>query len=315
MPTPRVSIVIPAYKSKYLKEAIDSVLKQTFEDFELLILDDSSPENIWEIVDQFSDPRLTYHRNKVNIGGANLVSMWNKCLDLASGDFFILFSDDDLYHPRFLESLVCLADRHPSFALFRSRVCVIDEFGDLLHESAELPELETGLDFVKARLLDGRRQFAPEFMASKTSLVESGGFVEFPLAWCSDDATWIKLAQVGGVASTVEALCSWRWSRINISRIGALEPRLQAVNLFVHWMHELLACWPTRTTSERETLRLIQSKLSDVQVDRHQDLLFRCVSVQILFFSCFGFGKLPIQTTRKAIVIALLRKIKQLFRI
>ena len=62
----KFSITIPAYKQKYLYEAIESCLVQSYKDFELIVVDDASPEDLKSIVDMFSDPRLRYFRNKKN---------------------------------------------------------------------------------------------------------------------------------------------------------------------------------------------------------------------------------------------------------
>jgi glycosyltransferase involved in cell wall biosynthesis len=66
--TPKVSIGIPAYKPEFLEEAIASVLAQTFEDWELIVVDDCSPADIKGIVGKFTDPRIRYYRNEQNLG-------------------------------------------------------------------------------------------------------------------------------------------------------------------------------------------------------------------------------------------------------
>ena len=97
----RYSFVLPAYKSDYLQDAIESILQQTLNDFELIIVDDASPYNLESIVKQYNDQRIVFHRNEVNIGGKNLVMNWNKCIKYAKGEYVILASDDDIYSPFF----------------------------------------------------------------------------------------------------------------------------------------------------------------------------------------------------------------------
>lgn len=96
-----VSVVLPAYKAIYLESSIRSILQQSFTDFELIIVNDASPEDLKSIVSSFNDTRIRYYENEINIGGKNLVKNWNKCLEYATGEFVVLASDDDIYHPNF----------------------------------------------------------------------------------------------------------------------------------------------------------------------------------------------------------------------
>ena len=95
---PKVSFVLPAYKRRFLHEAIASILSQSYTDFELIVVDDASPENLQEVVDEFHDDRLAYHRNERNIGGKDLVAAWNQAMEYAIGQWCVLASDDDVYH-------------------------------------------------------------------------------------------------------------------------------------------------------------------------------------------------------------------------
>ena len=89
------TIAIPAYKEKFLKEALESCLCQSYPLFEIIILDDASPEDISGICSSFTDSRLKYLRNEVNVGTERVVDNWNKCLALAKGEYFICIGDDD----------------------------------------------------------------------------------------------------------------------------------------------------------------------------------------------------------------------------
>lgn len=68
----RYSFVLPAYKIDYLKDAIDSILAQSYQDFELVIVDDASPNNLESVVNQYNDKRILFYKNEVNIGGGIL---------------------------------------------------------------------------------------------------------------------------------------------------------------------------------------------------------------------------------------------------
>lgn len=101
---PLVTIAIPVFRgARYIRMAIDSVLAQTFKDFELLIVDNCSDDETVSIVFSYSDPRIVLIRNKENIGA---VLNWNKCLTLAKGRYIKILPHDDVLEPTCLEEQV-----------------------------------------------------------------------------------------------------------------------------------------------------------------------------------------------------------------
>jgi glycosyltransferase involved in cell wall biosynthesis len=123
----KFSILIPAYKKAYLQECIDSILRQSYERFELIIVDDASPEDLYSIVSLYSDPRIKYYRNGKNCGAINVVDNWNICLSYAAGDYVICMGDDDKLLPNCLEEYVKLIEKYPGVGLLHGWTEIIDE--------------------------------------------------------------------------------------------------------------------------------------------------------------------------------------------
>jgi len=232
---PKFSFVLPAWKGRFLKEAITSLLKQSFKDFELIVVDDCSPEPIQEIVDSFHDNRVSYKRNSENIGGSNLVRQWNHCLEFAKGDYVVLATDDDLYEPDFLSTFVPLVAKYPKVDLFRARIIQADANGQIKAIDACYKEFLTRDEFVY-HMLHGMRGGIPHYIFKREVLVRKGGFVDFPKAWGSDDATAIMMAE-NGVVNSQEHLVRFRWSDINISgNSGYALEKLDARLKFGQWL-------------------------------------------------------------------------------
>ncbi len=130
MPTPRVSVGIPVYNGeKFLKTAVDSVLAQDYEDFEIIISDNASKDRTAEICSEYvaADPRVRYFRNEVNIGA---VPNFNRVFTLARGEFFKWLPHDDFCHPNLLRRCVEVLDRAPrSVALVYPLSELVDEHG------------------------------------------------------------------------------------------------------------------------------------------------------------------------------------------
>lgn len=111
--TVKVSIIMPAYNhARWVRQALESVLAQTLTDFELIVLDDASSDNSWEVIQQFSaatqDPRLHCIRHPSNQGAPATL---NQGLQLAQGEYLTILNSDDVWHPTRLERLLTLAER------------------------------------------------------------------------------------------------------------------------------------------------------------------------------------------------------------
>lgn len=125
---PKISVIVPSYnRAHLLGQTIASVLSQNFNDYELLVLDDSSTDNTGDVVGSFSDHRITYIRNTKNLG---FVNNWNKGLDVARGDYVIFPGDDDLLLPDCLGTLVNIMDDDQKLAMVTSNARLIDIFGE-----------------------------------------------------------------------------------------------------------------------------------------------------------------------------------------
>lgn len=162
--TPLVSIAIPAYKSKYLGEAIESVLNQTHQNLELIIVNDASPNPITEVVEQYKDSRIRYFINEHNIGGKDPVANWNKCLSYATGIFFALLCDDDVYNSKFVETLLQLANKYPDCNVFKSGVAVVNEKREVISTYPDCPEWESCQDYILNVSRRQRKQTISEWL-------------------------------------------------------------------------------------------------------------------------------------------------------
>ena len=113
--TPVVSILMPVYKTApYLREAMDSMLSQTFSDFELIVLDDCSPDNAEEILDSYTDPRIVRYKGEKNAGLSNVL---NVGIGMARGKYIARMDSDDLSMPERLQIQVDYLEAHPDIDL------------------------------------------------------------------------------------------------------------------------------------------------------------------------------------------------------
>jgi glycosyltransferase involved in cell wall biosynthesis len=139
---PRLSIALPVYNGEpFVAAAVESLLGQTFRDFELAIVDNASTDRTAEICRSFADPRVRYHRNERNIGGG---PNWNHAFDLASrAPFFKWAAHDDVYAPTFLERCVEALDRDPGAVLAFTGAEFIDQQGKAIAQREQALPLDS----------------------------------------------------------------------------------------------------------------------------------------------------------------------------
>ena len=212
----RISFILPAWKAGHLDEAIKSILAQTCPKWELVVVDDCSPDNLKAIVDKYPDARIRYERNAVNIGGKNLVAQWNHCIGFATGEWAVLAADDDMYRPTFCEEVLRLTQKYPQVDLIHSSVEQIDEEGGHLWDDSILPEFTSKYEYLNWWLTGRSFTCIGNFAFRRTALESLGGFMDFPCAFGTDIATPISLSQ-NGVANTQEMLFRFRQGSQHLS--------------------------------------------------------------------------------------------------
>jgi glycosyltransferase involved in cell wall biosynthesis len=129
---PRVSIGLPVFNGEnYIEDTLDSILAQTYTDFELIIVDNASTDQTPRICREYAakDKRIRYHRNKINIGA---VANFNRAFKFSSGEYFKWAAHDDVLAPEFLATCINILDSDPSIVLCHSKTGCIDEHGKLV---------------------------------------------------------------------------------------------------------------------------------------------------------------------------------------
>jgi glycosyltransferase involved in cell wall biosynthesis len=125
---PAVSVILPVYNGeKFLRPAIESILNQTFGDFELILINDGSSDGTEKIIQEFSDSRIVYLNNGENLG---LSRSYNRAINIARGAYIARMDADDISEPKRFERQVSFLKRHPHVDIVGSSVTFIDEKGN-----------------------------------------------------------------------------------------------------------------------------------------------------------------------------------------
>lgn len=128
MNPPEISVILPAYNTEaYLGKAIQSLLDQSFRDFELLIINDGSTDKTEDIIRSFSDPRIVYIKNEQNYG---LIDTLNKGIDISRGKYIARMDGDDICLATRFAYQKSMLDQHPGIAAIASTIIFINKAGE-----------------------------------------------------------------------------------------------------------------------------------------------------------------------------------------
>jgi len=221
---PTVSVCIPSYNyAQYLPKAIKGILEQTYTDFELIIVDDCSSENIAEIVQSIKDSRIRFIQNRKNLG---IPHNWNRCLEEARGQYICILHADDWWEKTYLETMVGVLNRN-------SKVGMVFSSFYIYFQNKQASRLIQ--HFPRDRLFNGETFFTinvkenivgtPTVMVRRECYQKLGPFdTQFRIL--QDWEMWLRIALHYDIAYVANPLGHWRAHGSNFSTIDRTEDRL-----------------------------------------------------------------------------------------
>lgn len=244
--TTTFSIIIPAYKPQYLQESIDSVISQSYPNWQLVIVNDGSPYDLDSIINEYNDDRILYKKREKGYGSLNLVKNWNECLRYATGDYVINMGDDDILLPNCLQIYAELINKYPLVNVFHGWTQIIKESTDPIAITQQHPEYESTGAFI-LRSWKGDDFYMGDIAIKRSWLSENGGYVDFPYAWNSDHITAYQAAYEHGVVSTQQVVFGYRKHPTTISNTSNnITGKLQADVEAKEWFERFILMLPTK---------------------------------------------------------------------
>ena len=194
---PKISVILTSFNhEKYICEAIDSVLNQTFIDFELIILDDCSSDNSWDLITKYTDPRIKAFRSEVNNGCA----IWlNKTIfEVACGEYIAIHHSDDVWVLDKLEKQVAFLVAHSKVGAVFTSVIPINELGMPLFDELNFyysifdQPNRSRHEWLRFFFLSGNALCHPSVLIRKHCYIDCGAYRDM-LAQLTDFDMWIRL--------------------------------------------------------------------------------------------------------------------------
>ncbi len=203
---PKVSVVVANYNNaRYLGKCLDSLLQQSYKDFEVLVFDDCSIDSSRELINSYisRDQRIRLIALPKNMGIAYVRSI---CLEHCAGEYVAVLDADDYAHPQRLLLQATYLDAHTDTVLVGSDYGVIDSEGSIKKHRKAVPVMDTELRW---RLSIGNVYIHSTVMFRRTSALTAGGYD--PNIECSEDMDiYCRLMPLGKLASIPQALAYWR---------------------------------------------------------------------------------------------------------
>jgi len=224
--------MIPVYnREKYVGGAIDSILAQTFTDFELLVIDDGSTDRSREVVRSYHDPRIRLVCNETNLG---VPQTRNRGIHLARGEYVAFLDSDDWAYPERLAKQVAFLDSHPDYAAVGAWITWMDEKGRSLRRVKRKP---ISPDEIAAQRLFQQGIENSACMTRTVVLREYGHREEYDLS--EDFDLWARIAAKNKLATLPEILVRRRMHSGRITQEKALRMKDRRLAIYAAQLHTL----------------------------------------------------------------------------
>jgi glycosyltransferase involved in cell wall biosynthesis len=252
-----VTVLMPVYNGeKYLSEAIDSVLNQTYKDFEFLIINDGSSDGSVDIINSYNDPRIRLINNEKNL---QLIATLNLGLDLAKGKYIARMDCDDIAFPERLEEQVAFMDANPEVGILGSWYNRSD--------NSQLVTRPVHHEEIKVNLLKGAAILHP------TSIFRTEFFVKNNLKFkpeyihAEDYELWVRASELFKLANIPKSLLQYRKHPKQISRAFNKEQKDTTVKIMTYHLKNL-GLEPSIELAQLNLELFNRSKLENKQVKK-----------------------------------------------
>jgi glycosyltransferase involved in cell wall biosynthesis len=241
----RVTVLMPVYNAApYVAVALESILNQTYQDFEFLIIDDGSTDQSSQIISSYDDPRIRFHTNDQNLG---ITRTLNKGLDLASGEYIFRMDADDISLPNRLERQVAFMDSNLDMGACGTWV---ETFG----ESVGVWRYPVAPEDVRAHLLFHNALAHPAACFRRQAFIEKGLRYDEQYLHAEDLQLWQRASEFFPIANIAEVLLKYN---IHPNSISQTKQDEQAQTL---------------RRIDKESLNRLGIKASDAELDLHRCL-------------------------------------------
>lgn len=202
------SVILPVRNGwPYVQQCVESILAQTYPDFELIVLDNQSTDNTVPWLKSLADSRVRLHYSPSSL---SIVDSWARAVAVEKQEYMTLIGHDDALDPDFLLTIDRTIDRYPDAKLYQTGFRLIDSVGKTIRGCRPVPERESPAQYLQGRLTYQRDITGTGVVMRSADYDRIGGIPHFERLFFADDALWLSLMRDGYKAFDPTELCSVR---------------------------------------------------------------------------------------------------------
>jgi glycosyltransferase involved in cell wall biosynthesis len=246
----KYSIILPVHNGGTLvKQCVNSILTQSYRDFNLLVLDNNSTDGTLEWISSLEDDRIKIFPEKEPLG---IEGNWGRIKNISKNEFITLIGHDDILHPNYLEEMELLIKKHPSASLYQAHYSFINAAGDFKRHCMPMDEIQYGHEFLACQLARTMDSMGTGYMMRSKDYDELGGIpTDYPNLIFADYQLWVQLSLKNYKATTDKVCFSYR-VHDSVSKLTNGEQYQVAFEKYVYFMAAL--------TKENEQVKRVVDK-------------------------------------------------------
>ena len=236
----KLAIVIPAYNSDHLSDLLNSLSTQSNKNFKVYIGDDYSPNNLSKIVDKYkAQLDIHYSYFNKNLGKEDLIKNWNRTVKLSHEDWVWLIADDDLVDKNCVEKFYnSLSTYSNKYLIYRFNTRLIDSDNAIIDISPPHAETESAMEVILPRVQGNRHGCISNFIVTRKAFDQEDGFINFPAAWYSDDASIAAFSDLKDIFTISGPRVGYRrWSK-SLSYHDKNNVKVNSLFLYIEWVND-----------------------------------------------------------------------------
>lgn len=265
--TPLVSVILPVYNGeRFLKDTVDSIVNQSYNNLEIIIVDDASSDTSRDIIDSYQDDRII---KIYKVKNENVCCASNLAFERANGEYIALIGHDDIWHLDKIEKQVSFMETNPNYAICFSRCDIIDQNNQIINgqnffdDTFNSYENQERASHIYQLYMRGNHLCAPSAVIRKSVLNEVGLY-DCSLLQLQDYDLWLRILTVSNIYILEEKLLKYRQvldAKSNLSS-GNVETAVRTEHESLYIGDRYLHCLSNELYKEAFSLELVKSEVS-----------------------------------------------------